>query len=62
VAARGEQARLIAHRYNWDLVTDGYEELCHDLARLRVHSARGAYRRPSALPSASAQQSLGAGQ
>lgn len=58
VAARGEQARLIAHRYNWDLVTDGYEELCHDLARLRVHSARGAYRRPSA----SAQQSLGAGQ
>ena len=62
VAARGEQARLIAHRYNWDLVTDGYEELCHDLARLRGHSARGAYRRPSALPSASAQQSLGAGQ
>ena len=48
VAARGEQARLIAHRYNWDLVTDGYEELCHDLARLRAHSARGAYRRPSA--------------
>ena len=62
VAARGEQARLIAHRYNWDLVTDGYEELCHDLARLRGHSARGAYRRPSALPSAAAQQSLGAGQ
>ena len=58
VAARGEQARLIAHRYSWDLVTDGYEELCHDLARLRVHSARSAYRR---LP-ASAQQSIGAGQ
>lgn len=60
VTARGEQARLIAHRYNWDLVTDGYEELCHDLARLRAHSARGAYRRPSAP--ASAQQILGAGQ
>jgi glycosyltransferase involved in cell wall biosynthesis len=58
VAARGEQARLIAHRYNWDLVTDGYEELCQDLARLRGHSARGAYRR---LP-APVQQSLGAGQ
>ena len=58
VAARGEQARLIAHRYSWDLVTDGYEELCRDLARLRVHSARSAYRR---LP-ASAQQSIGAGQ
>ena len=58
VAARGEQARLIAHRYNWDLVTDGYEQLCHDLARLRVHATRGAYRR---LP-APAQQSIGAGQ
>ena len=46
VAARGEQARLIAHRYNWDLVTDGYEELCRELARLRVHSA------PRRLPSA----------
>ncbi|WP_441409250.1 DUF1972 domain-containing protein [Arthrobacter sp. 2MCAF15] len=58
VAWRGEQARIIAHRYSWDLVTDGYEELCRDLARLRVRSARGAYR---GLP-ASAQQSLGAGQ
>lgn len=58
VAARGEQARVIAHRYNWDVVADGYEELCRDLARLRVRSARSAYR---SLP-ASARQSLGAGQ
>ena len=58
VAARGEQARLIAHRYSWDLVTDGYEELCRDLARLRARSSRGAYRR---VP-AGAQQSIGAGQ
>ncbi|MGY3317961.1 DUF1972 domain-containing protein [Arthrobacter sp. TE12232] len=57
VAARGQQARLIAHRFNWDLVADGYEELCRDLARLRVPSSRGAYRLP-----ASAQQSIGAGQ
>jgi glycosyltransferase involved in cell wall biosynthesis len=58
VAARGDQARLIAHRFNWDLVTDGYEQLCRDLARLRGRPARGAYGR---LP-IPARHSVGAGQ
>lgn len=54
VTARGEQAQRLAARFNWDLVADGYEQLCQDLARSRVRVPR----RFSEVP----QQSLGAGQ
>jgi glycosyltransferase involved in cell wall biosynthesis len=58
VAARGEQAQQIARRYNWDAVTDGYEQLCQDLARSRARSPRDAAQRFSPSPG----QSVGAGQ
>jgi glycosyltransferase involved in cell wall biosynthesis len=58
VAARGEQAQQIARRYNWDAVTDGYEQLCLDLARSRASSPRDAAQRFSPSPG----QSVGAGQ
>jgi glycosyltransferase involved in cell wall biosynthesis len=58
VAARGEQAQQIARRYNWDAVTDGYEQLCQDLARSRASSPRDAAQRFSPSPG----QSVGAGQ
>jgi glycosyltransferase involved in cell wall biosynthesis len=57
VTARGQLARQIAHRYNWDLVTDGYEELCRGLASLKVRTGRGALRRIEPL----ADQNAGAG-
>jgi glycosyltransferase involved in cell wall biosynthesis len=57
VTARGQLARQVAHRYNWDLVTDGYEELCRGLASLKVRTGRGALRRFDPL----ADQNAGAG-
>jgi glycosyltransferase involved in cell wall biosynthesis len=63
--ARGEQARQLARRYNWDQVTDGYEQLSRDLARsrarTRAHAPQGAPRQVSQAFS-NASQSLGAGQ
>jgi glycosyltransferase involved in cell wall biosynthesis len=59
--ARGEQARQIALRYNWDHVGDGYEQLCRDLARSRARAPRQAPRKVSQAYSP-ASQSLGAGQ
>lgn len=61
VAVRGEQARQITLRYNWDHVTDGYEQLCRDLARLRSLAPRAAARKISQIFSP-ASQGLGAGQ
>ncbi|MHA7222348.1 DUF1972 domain-containing protein [Arthrobacter sp. RHLT1-20] len=58
VEARGEQAQQLAARFNWDLVADGYEQLCRDLAGSRVLTTAKVSRRFSAAP----QQGLGAGQ
>ncbi len=58
VALRGELARRTSQRYNWDLVTDGYEQLCAELAAAR---SRAPHRVPRHLAPA-APQSLGAGQ
>ncbi|MEC5180189.1 DUF1972 domain-containing protein [Arthrobacter sp. CG_A4] len=58
VELRGRQAQQIAARFNWDLVADGYEQLCDDLAGARVRAPREASRRFSGAP----RQSLGAGQ
>lgn len=59
--ARGEQARQLARRYNWDQVTDGYEQLSRDLARSRARAPRPAPRQVSQAFS-NASQGLGAGQ
>jgi glycosyltransferase involved in cell wall biosynthesis len=59
--ARGEQARRLALRYNWDQVADGYEQLSRDLARSRARAPRPAPRKVSQAFSG-ASQSLGAGQ
>ena len=45
VATRGELAQLTARRYNWDLVTEGYEQLCTDLARSKATSPNRISRR-----------------
>ena len=59
--ARGEQVRQIALRYNWDHVTDGYEQLCRELARSRALAPSVAPRKVSHAFSP-ASQSVGAGQ
>jgi glycosyltransferase involved in cell wall biosynthesis len=59
--ARGEQARRLALRYNWDQVAEGYEQLSRDLARSRARAPRPAPRKVSQAFSG-ASQSLGAGQ
>jgi glycosyltransferase involved in cell wall biosynthesis len=62
VSSRGKQAQRIALRYDWDLVADGYEQLCRDLARSRARAPRKAPRRVSQLFSRASHQGLGAGQ
>lgn len=37
--ARGSMARQLARRYDWDLVADGYEQLCRDLVTARTTHA-----------------------
>jgi glycosyltransferase involved in cell wall biosynthesis len=53
VILRGQLARQFAHRYNWDHVADGYEELCRNLVSLRDRPRQGALQRisPSRLQS-----------
>lgn len=57
--ARGEQARKVALRYNWDDVTDGYEQLCRDLARSPALARLAQWKVSRAFPPAS--RSLGVG-
>ena len=57
VAARGAHAQLIARRYNWDTVTDGYEQLCQDLVRSTAPSPRKAPRHSARAT----HESIGAG-
>ncbi|MCG2620542.1 DUF1972 domain-containing protein [Arthrobacter sp. I2-34] len=45
--ARGRMGQQRAVRYDWDIVTDGYETLCRDLAERAVRSS-GGRRRPVA--------------
>jgi glycosyltransferase involved in cell wall biosynthesis len=40
VAARGVLGQQIARRYDWDVVTDGYEQLCRELAAVRSLAPR----------------------
>ncbi len=58
VPVRGAQAQRLAARFNWDLVADGYQRLCLELAESRVRTPHNALRSFSEAP----QQSLGAGQ
>lgn len=58
VSVRGGQAQRLAARFNWDLVADGYQQLCLDLAGSLARAPRKVPRSFSEAP----QQSLGAGQ
>lgn len=39
VAVRGQLGQQIARRYDWDVVTDGYEQLCRTLVTVRSFSS-----------------------
>ena len=41
IRSRGSQAREIAARYDWDVVTDGYEALCYALDSRTLTRAQG---------------------
>lgn len=47
---RGELARELARKYDWDTVADGYEQLCGDLAALKASLAGKYGRRSGAYP------------
>ena len=59
IRREGKRARLMAARYDWDRVADGYEQLCRRLAARDVPRSRPSGRR---LRPASAAQPTGAGE
>lgn len=50
LAARGALAQQMARRFDWDLVADGYEQLCLELVRGRAHSGAGVPLLPQEAP------------